>query len=193
MPHFLHQIAYSREGWQAIVNDPQDRIEAVRPAVEKLGGRIETAWFAFGDYDVVVITEMPNNLSAAAIAIAFAAGGACKAVQTTPLLSTAEAVEEKSQGFRLPSCKQHVRAGCLRSLQVGRFTLAAPLNLDLNGCKSFFCCAKALDLLHNGRSNRVLCRCNGIELQNRHVTARIGRIVSVVRPRINAVRRFVSF
>ena len=32
MPHFLHQIAYSREGWQAIVNNPQDRIEAVRPA-----------------------------------------------------------------------------------------------------------------------------------------------------------------
>jgi hypothetical protein len=37
MPHFLHQIAYSREGWQAIVNNPQDRIEAVRPAIEKLG------------------------------------------------------------------------------------------------------------------------------------------------------------
>lgn len=104
MPHFLHQIAYSREGWQAIVNNPQDRIEAVRPAVEKLGGRIETAWFAFGDYDVVVITEMPNNLSAAAIAIAFSAGGACKAVQTTPLLSTAEAVEAmkkaKDSGYR---------------------------------------------------------------------------------------------
>src|SRR6185437_11934858 len=35
MPHFLHQIAYSREGWQAIVNNPQDRIEAVKPAIEK--------------------------------------------------------------------------------------------------------------------------------------------------------------
>jgi uncharacterized protein with GYD domain len=58
MPHFLHQIAYSREGWQAIVNNPQDRIDAVRPAIEKLEGRIETAWFAFGDYDVVLITEM---------------------------------------------------------------------------------------------------------------------------------------
>jgi uncharacterized protein with GYD domain len=104
MPHFLHQIAYSREGWQAIVNNPQDRIEAVRPAIEKLGGKIDTAWFAFGDYDVVVITEMPNNVSAAAIAIAFAAGGACKAVQTTPLMSTAEALEAmkkaKDCGYR---------------------------------------------------------------------------------------------
>jgi hypothetical protein len=39
MPHFLHQIAYSREGWQAIVNNPQDRIEAVRPALRNLEAR----------------------------------------------------------------------------------------------------------------------------------------------------------
>jgi uncharacterized protein with GYD domain len=93
MPHFLHQVAYSSEGWQAVVNNPQDRVEAIRPAIEKLGGKIQTAWFAFGEYDIVLITEMPNNVNAAAIAIAFAAGGACKAVQTTPLLSVAEAVE----------------------------------------------------------------------------------------------------
>jgi lipocalin len=47
----------------------------------------------FRYYDIVVITEMQNNVNATAIAIAFAAGGACKAVQTTPLLSTAEAVD----------------------------------------------------------------------------------------------------
>jgi len=40
----------------------------------------------------VLITEMPDNLSAAAIAMAFAGGGACKSVQTTPLMSTEEAV-----------------------------------------------------------------------------------------------------
>jgi uncharacterized protein with GYD domain len=104
MPHFLHQIAYSTEGWQAVVNNPQDRIEAVRPAIEKLGGKIETAWFAFGDYDVVIITEMPTNVDAAAIAIAFAAGGACKAVQTTPLMSVAEGLQAlkkaKDSGYR---------------------------------------------------------------------------------------------
>jgi uncharacterized protein with GYD domain len=93
MPHYLHQVAYSQEGWAALLAKPQDRIEAVRPAVEKLGGRIESAWFAFGDYDIVMLTEMPDNTSAAAIAIAFAAGGACKTVQTTPLMSAEEAVQ----------------------------------------------------------------------------------------------------
>lgn len=92
MPHYLQQVAYSREGWEAVVANPQNRIEAVRPAVEKLGGKIEAAWFSFGDYDIVVITEMPDNVSAAAIAMAFAAGGACKSVQTTPLISAQEAL-----------------------------------------------------------------------------------------------------
>jgi uncharacterized protein with GYD domain len=93
MPHYLQQVAYSREGWEAVVANPQNRIEAVRPAVEKLGGKIESAWFSFGDYDIVVISEMPDNVSAAAIAMAFAAGGACKSVQTTPLLSADEAIQ----------------------------------------------------------------------------------------------------
>ena len=93
MPVYLHQVAYSQEGWEALLAQPQDRIEAVRPAVEKLGGKISNAWFAFGEYDVVLITEMPDNVSAAAIAIAFASGGACKSVQTTPLMSAEEAIK----------------------------------------------------------------------------------------------------
>jgi uncharacterized protein with GYD domain len=93
MPNYLQQVAYSPEGWEALVEKPQNRIEAVRPAIEKLGGKIESAWFAFGDYDVVLIIQMPTNVDASAIAMAFAAGGACKAVKTTPLLTVEEAVE----------------------------------------------------------------------------------------------------
>lgn len=93
MPLYLQQIAYTTEGWKALVNNPQDRFEAVRPAFERLGGKIVNAWFAFGDYDVVLVCEMPDNVSVAAMAMAVAAGGACKAVKTTPLLTTAEALE----------------------------------------------------------------------------------------------------
>jgi uncharacterized protein with GYD domain len=93
MPRYLQQVAYTPEGWAALIKNPQNRIEVVRPVIERLGGKIETAWFAFGEYDIVVILDMPDNVSAAAIAMAFAAGGTCKAVKTTPLLSTSEAVE----------------------------------------------------------------------------------------------------
>jgi len=104
MPHYLQQVAYSQEGWEALVANPQNRIEAVRPAIEKLGGKIEAAWFSFGDYDVIVIAELPDNVSAAAIAMAFAAGGACKSVQTTPLITPDEAMQAlnkaRDSGYR---------------------------------------------------------------------------------------------
>jgi uncharacterized protein with GYD domain len=93
MPNYLHQVAYTSEAWRNLIAQPQDRLEAVRAPIEKLGGKLLHGWFAFGDYDVVVITEMPDNVSAAAIAIAFGGGGACKSVQTTPLLTQQEAVQ----------------------------------------------------------------------------------------------------
>jgi uncharacterized protein with GYD domain len=92
MPTYLQQVSYTPEAWKALVQNPQNRLDAVRPAIERLGGRIVTGWFAFGDYDAVLITEFPTNVEAAAIAVAFAAGGACKNVKTTPLLSAKEAV-----------------------------------------------------------------------------------------------------
>ena len=90
MASYLYQISYSSEAWAALVKRPQDRIEVVRKVVEKLGGKIEGFWFAFGDYDLIGVIEMPDNASAAAFSVAVAAGGACKDVKTTPLLSIAE-------------------------------------------------------------------------------------------------------
>jgi uncharacterized protein with GYD domain len=93
MPLFLTQVSYTQQAWQALINNPQNRLEAIRPAVEKLGGKLVNGYFAFGDYDIVAITEMPDNVAAAAIAMAFAAGGACKSVKTTPLITAAEGID----------------------------------------------------------------------------------------------------
>ncbi len=93
MAYFLLQGAYTPESWKHLVNKPVDRVEAVRPIVEKLGGKVEGAWFAFGDYDVVLVMQMPDNVSAAAFSLAVAASGAFKSHKTTPLLSIADGVE----------------------------------------------------------------------------------------------------
>ena len=90
MPLFLSQVAYNEEGWHALVSNPQNRLDVVRPVVEKLGGRLVNAYFAFGEYDFVLIAEFPDNVSAAALAIAAAAGGAVKSMKTTPLMEAAE-------------------------------------------------------------------------------------------------------
>ena len=93
MPCYLLQVSYTSAAWAAMLNHPQDRAEAVRKPVEKLGGKITASWLAFGDHDLIAVLEMPDNASAAAFAIAAAAGGSLKNVKTTPLLSIAEGVE----------------------------------------------------------------------------------------------------
>jgi uncharacterized protein with GYD domain len=93
MPFFLHQVSYTTEAMARLIANPQDRTEAVRGPIEKLGGKIKDLYFAFGEHDVVLITEMPNSVSAAAIAMAFCAGGAVRNCQTTALMSTAEGLD----------------------------------------------------------------------------------------------------
>jgi uncharacterized protein with GYD domain len=93
MPFFLHQISYTQEALARLIASPQDRFEAVRGPIEKLGGKIKDSYYAFGPSDIVLITEFPDNVSAAAIALAFAGGGACRNCQTTPLMTNAEAMD----------------------------------------------------------------------------------------------------
>jgi len=93
MPFYLHQVSYTPEALAKLIANPQDRFEAVRGPIEKLGGKIKDSYFSFGPSDAVMITEFPDNTSAAAIALAFAAGGALRTVQTTALMTTAEAMD----------------------------------------------------------------------------------------------------
>ena len=75
MARYLFQATYTSEAWAAQVQNPQNRVEVVRPVVERLGGRFECVYYAFGEYDLVAILEMPDNVSMAAIALAVSAGG----------------------------------------------------------------------------------------------------------------------
>jgi len=88
------------------VSNPQNRIEVIRPVIERLGGRLESAYLSIGDYDVVVIAEMPDSISAAAFSLATSAGGALKAIKTTPLLTIEEGMEAMKKaagaGYRPP-------------------------------------------------------------------------------------------
>jgi uncharacterized protein with GYD domain len=93
MPHYLIQVAYNTGGVAGMVKEPQNRIEKVTPAIQALGGRVECGYFAFGKYDVVLICELPDNVSAAAFAMAVGAGGTVASYHTTVLLSADEAVE----------------------------------------------------------------------------------------------------
>ena len=106
MPHYLFQVAYTGEAWGTQIRNPQNRLEAVRPAVEGLGGRIESFYLSFGDQDAVLICEFPDNVSAGALSVAASAGGAVKSVRTTPLMTVDEGIEvirkAAGSGYRPP-------------------------------------------------------------------------------------------
>src|SRR5947209_13812845 len=93
MPKYLLQVGYTPESCAAMVKNPQNRLEAVRPSVESLGGKFLDAWFAFGEYDLVGICDFPDNASAAAFSLSVAAKGGVSALHTTPLMTMDEGVE----------------------------------------------------------------------------------------------------
>ncbi len=100
MPLYLYQVSYTPEAVAALIAEPQDRTDAVRPAIEALGGKLVAAGYPFGEYDAIIVYEVPDDSSAAAFALAIAAGGAAKSAKTTRLLSGQEWIESlrKVQG-----------------------------------------------------------------------------------------------
>ena len=93
MPSYLYQVSYTSEAWSALAKNPQNRLEAIRPVIEGMGGRLVTGYFAFGEYDVILIVDYPNNVAAAAFSVAASGGGAIKAIKTTPLISIEDGTE----------------------------------------------------------------------------------------------------
>ncbi len=93
MAFYMVQAAYTPESIAAMVKKPEDRAISVQATVEKLGGKLQSLWFCFGEYDVVGIAEMPDNVGAAAFAFAATQSGALKSLRTTPLMSTTDAVQ----------------------------------------------------------------------------------------------------
>jgi uncharacterized protein with GYD domain len=87
MAPYSLQAAYTPLGWAALLKNPQHRLEAITPVVERLGGTVVNGWLMFGEYDLLVICELPDNVSAAALSMAISAGGAVKAVKIVPLMT----------------------------------------------------------------------------------------------------------
>jgi uncharacterized protein with GYD domain len=92
MPSYLVQASYTSEALASLIATPQDRSEIVKKVAKKLGGKLTASWLAFGEYDLVMILEMPDNVSVASFALTAAAGGSLKSVKTTPLMSLADAM-----------------------------------------------------------------------------------------------------
>ena len=93
MAIYMHQANYSHEAMKSLVANPQNRKEVVAKTFEAAGGRLIDAWMAFGEYDVIVISEFPNNVDAVALSMTIASSGSLSNLKTTVLISMDDAVE----------------------------------------------------------------------------------------------------
>jgi len=93
MTLYMYQASYTAKSMAAQLEEPQDPVEAIRPTLDDLGAKILVAGFPFGDYDVLVVYEAPDDMTAASVAMAVAAAGEVKSAKTTRLLSGQEWLE----------------------------------------------------------------------------------------------------
>ena len=79
----------------------------MKTVIENLGGKIDSAFLTFGDYDVIGILDLPDNLTAAALSMALMAGGGVKDIKTTPMLTWENGVKAmikaKKAAYRPPT------------------------------------------------------------------------------------------
>lgn len=91
MPKYLIQGSYTAEGLQGLKKDTAaGRRAVVQAAVKALGGKLESFHLSFGEDDIVLIVDLPDNVAAAAIATTASGSGAVR-LHTTPLLTVEEA------------------------------------------------------------------------------------------------------
>jgi uncharacterized protein with GYD domain len=90
MAHFLFRASYTESGLQGLMKEGGTaRLAVVDKLVASLGGRVEAAYWTFGDDDFIAIAELPDNQAAATLALTVSSSGAV-GVSTTVLLTAAD-------------------------------------------------------------------------------------------------------
>lgn len=104
MPKYLWKVSYTKTGVKGVAREgASSRSDAVKHAIESLGGKLEAVYFAFGEADVYVIGDLPDNESAAALSLAANVSEGL-AAETVVLMTPEEfdAATKKQVSFRPP-------------------------------------------------------------------------------------------
>jgi uncharacterized protein with GYD domain len=90
MPLFITQGRFTREYIKGGLAKPEDRHVAITRLCEQSGGKLVSLYFTLGQYDFMLISEMPDAKAASVLAFV-AAGGGIEGSVTTQAFTTAEA------------------------------------------------------------------------------------------------------
>jgi uncharacterized protein with GYD domain len=104
MAKYLFQVSLTAEGLRGVIKEGGSaRREVVRKAVEGLGGSMEAFYFGFGDKDVYILADLPDNSAATALSMQTSSSGTVS-VSTTVLITPEEmdAASKQSVDWRPP-------------------------------------------------------------------------------------------
>ena len=74
MPTYITLLRYTQQGIEKMKDSPT-RLEAAKQSLRQMGGELKAFYLVMGQYDAVVITELPDDETATKFAIATAARG----------------------------------------------------------------------------------------------------------------------
>ena len=104
MAKFLVQAAYTVDGVKGVMREGGTARRAqLGQILERVGGKVDAFYYAFGEWDVVAIIEAPDTATVTALSMTINASGGVK-LRTTPLITPEEIDQatKKSISYRAP-------------------------------------------------------------------------------------------
>lgn len=101
-------FTYSSDTWARMIKSPGDRTAAVRQMADSMGGSLESIYWMFGTHDGIVIADVPDSISAAALSVAVGSAGAFKQLETHELFTqeqlsqTLSRAKDTAQAYQAP-------------------------------------------------------------------------------------------
>jgi uncharacterized protein with GYD domain len=93
MAHYLIEVGYTPQSWNAQVDTQPNVVERITPALKACGAKLECIYYAFGEVDLIGIIDFKTAEDAAAFALGVTSSGALRTYRTTPLLSVDQGME----------------------------------------------------------------------------------------------------
>jgi uncharacterized protein with GYD domain len=82
---------YSPEAWRRMIDTPENRAVAARKLIEKVGGTMQVFYWMFGEWDGLVIYDVPESSMAAAFSGIVTSSGLLAQLETHQLVPMDEA------------------------------------------------------------------------------------------------------
>ncbi len=102
MPKYAVIGGYTSEAWAKMIDNPGDRVAAVRKAAEAAGAKLESFFWSFGEDDYLAIFDVPDDVTAGAISVAVGSSGSLRNLRTIKLITPEEGrkVLEKAKSIK---------------------------------------------------------------------------------------------